>query len=221
MVIAAKPFQPQANPIPLGLRQDLPDPWMPWKMSDRVFQALAPSQADAPYRRAQVLPTDPEWRFVWRYFYQDKPTHYGIKQIHCIHNAALSGQFEAHLPAQETKAKEPIFRPTWDQEPRASQRAEAMARWKASADVFSPFKTEDSEGRNRTYIETKVLPLWHGSSAEKVVAIAKSGYAFFGKVALLGGLSGAQTMAILEVEFILPIAPGMQLIFIAKATLAT
>ena len=73
MVVAAKPLQPQANPIPLGLRQDLPDPWMPWKMSDRVFQALAPPQADSPYKKTQLLPTDAEWRFVGDIFKINRP----------------------------------------------------------------------------------------------------------------------------------------------------
>ena len=186
-----KPLQPQANPLPAGLRQDLPDPWMPWKISDRVFHSLAAPAADAPYRQAQVLPTDPEWRFVWRYFYQDKPTRYGIKQVHCIHNAALSSIFEAQLPAQELEAKTAVFRPTWDQEPRAPQRAEAIARWKDTAAAFSPFQTEDNAGRSHVWTETKVLPLWHGSSAEKVSAIAKSGYTFFGKVALAGAAAGS------------------------------
>ena len=190
MIVAAKPFQPQANPLPPGLRQDLPDPWMPWKISDRVFHSLV-APANSPYKKTQVLPTDPEWRFVWRYFYQDKPISYGIKRIHCIHNASLSAIFEAGLIAQERESKTPIFRASWDQEPRAPQRAEAIDRWKTSVEAFSPFKTEDSDGRIHTWTETKVLPLWHGSSAEKVSAISELGYTFFGKVALPGAAAGS------------------------------
>ena len=64
---------PQPEPLPANLRLDLPDPTIPWAMSERVFKSLA-VLPNATYKKTKILPTDKEWRFVWRSFYHDKPT---------------------------------------------------------------------------------------------------------------------------------------------------
>ena len=67
-------------PIPHDIRQELPDPLTPWGISERIVQQMkTPSDATLKYKKCQVLPTDPEWRFVWRMFHHNKPTNTGHK----------------------------------------------------------------------------------------------------------------------------------------------
>ena len=134
--------------------------------------------AEGNYKKVQVLPTDPEWRFVWRYFHQDKPNNYSIKKIYCIHERNQQQAFENSLSSIESEAS--TFQPTWHREPRAEQRAKAIERWKQSANIFSPFSHIEADGRRRALKEVKILPLWHGSSKEECESIATSGFVHFG-----------------------------------------
>ena len=136
------------------------------------------------YKKVQVLPTDPEWRFVWRYFHHDKPNKYGVKRIYCVHQRHQQQAFELNLSSMETEAN--TFKPTWSKEPRASQRAKAIERWKEAVDVFSPFDAMESDGRRRSFKKVKILPLWHGSNKSVLDSIAKSGFVFFGKTSIGG-----------------------------------
>ena len=175
-------LQTQLHPIPLDLRKELPDYWTPWVINKRIFEEMKLQKG--PYKKVQVLPTDPEWRFVWRYFYHDKPKRWGIKQIYCIHERHQQQAFELNLSAIEREA--PKFPPTWNQEPRATQRAQAIERWREAANLFSPFNTLENDGRRRDWKETKILPLWHGSSAAVAHSVAESGFVYFGKTSLGG-----------------------------------
>jgi len=188
--MSTQAIQPQQNPIPLDLRKELPDYWIPWGISDRIFGEMK-SQGSCPYKKVQVLPTDPEWRFVWKYFYHDKPNRYGIKRIFCVHERHQQQTFEVNLSSIEREAE--TFKPTWNQEPRAMQRARAIERWKSATDLFSPFNTRESDGRRRNWKETKLLPLWHGSGAQICDSIAKSGFVYFGKTSIGGKSSGDPT----------------------------
>ena len=132
----------------------------------------------------QVLPTDPEWRFVWRYFHQDKPNHYNIKKNYCIHERHQQQVFELNLSSIERETS--TFKPTWHQEPRVEQRLKAIERWKQLANIFSPFSTMETDGRRRAWEKVKILPLWHGSSEEACESVAKSVFVYFGKISLGG-----------------------------------
>ena len=188
--MSSQAIQSQQNPIPLDLRKELPDYWIPWGISDRIFGEMK-SQGSCPYKKVQVLPTDPEWRFVWKYFYHDKPNRYGIKRIFCVHERHQQQTFEVNLSSIEREAE--TFKPTWNQEPRAMQRARTIERWKSATDLFSPFNTRESDGRRRNWKETKLLPLWHGSGAQICDSIAKSGFVYFGKTSIGGKSSGDPT----------------------------
>jgi hypothetical protein len=181
--MALSPLSSQPISIPLDLRQELPDPLTPWHISDRIFdemqQTAAPSQL---YRKAQALPTDAEWRFIWRYFHHDKPTKYGLKRVHCVHERHQMTAFEGNLSSMEREAK--AFKAAWNLEPRADQRAVAIKRWKQTTDIFSPFQTKEADGRLNTWADTKVMPLWHGSSPDKCDSISTSGFVYFGKTSL-------------------------------------
>ena len=172
------------QPIPLDLRKDLSDYHIPWSISKRIFNEMKSQNSTSSYKKVQVLPMDPEWRFVWRYFHHDKPNHYGIKKIYCIHERHQQQAFEFNISSIEREAIK--FKPTWDQEPRALQRAKAIERWKQGADVFSPFSTMEADGRRKTWKEVKILPLWHGSSEEVCESIATLGFVHFGKISLGG-----------------------------------
>ncbi len=183
----------QSRPLPVDLSLDLPtQSGCPWEISARVFGDMQTQPANALYKKTQILSTDPEWRFVWRYFYANKPLRYGIKKIHCIFERHQQQAFELNLSSQEREAD--TFPPTWDQEPRADERKEAIDRWKESAQIFSPFQTKESDGRIRTWTKTKVLPLWHGTAEAVSDSICKSGFTFFGKTSM-GGAKAQSTDA--------------------------
>ena len=171
------------HPIPLDLRKELPDAWIPWGISKRLFAEMQTQGTHTSYKKVQALPTDPEWRFIWRYFHHDKPTRYGIKKIHCVHERNQMTAFESTLSSTEREA--PKFQAQWNKEPRADQRAEAIDRWKQTTDLFSPFQTLENDGRRKTWNTTKVLPLWHGTSEEVCHSICESGFVYFGKTTLV------------------------------------
>lgn len=175
-------LQGQPHPLPTDLRQDLPDYWTPWKVSDQIFGQMRSQKGK--YKKIEILPTDPEWRFVWRYFYHDKPYKYGIKHIYCVHERHQQHTFELNLSSIEREVEK--FPPTWNNEPRSKQRAQAIQRWKEATDPFSPFNTVESDGRKRNWKETKILPLWHGTSGAVGDSIAESGFVYFGKTNLGG-----------------------------------
>ena len=170
------------KPIPKDLRKELSDYNVLWGMSDRIVNEMRSQDARCSYKKVQVLPTDPEWRFVWRYFHHDKPNRYTIKRIYCIYEMHQQQDFELNLSHIEKEAA--IFRPTWNQESCAVQRAKAIERWKASADVFSSFNTIEACGRIKSFKEVKILPLWHGSGKVVCDSIAKLGFFYFGKTAI-------------------------------------
>jgi hypothetical protein len=180
---SSTPLTYPPKPIPLDLRRDLPDPHVPWGISKQIFSQMQAQTGPAhKFKKVEVLPTDPEWRFVWRYFHHDKPTHYDLGRVYCIHERHQQQTFELNLSSQEREAEK--FPPTWSHEARASQRAAAIDRWKEAAGVFSPFSTIEQDGRRRTWKNTKVMPLWHGSSEEVCASVAESGFVYFGKKAI-------------------------------------
>ena len=123
--------------IPLDIRKELYDNNIPLRVSDRIFNEMKNQGVQGSYKKVQVIPTDPEWRFVWRYFHHDKPNKYGIKRIYCINKIQQQQAFELNLSSIEREAK--IFQPTWNQEPRITQRAQVIELWKQTADVFFSF----------------------------------------------------------------------------------
>ena len=172
------------KPIPMDFRKELYDYYIPWEISDRIFNEMQHQNAQVNYSKVQILPTDPEWRFVWRYFHHDKPNKYGIKRIYCIHQMQQQQAFELNLSNMEIEAN--TFKPTWNQEPRASQRAKVIERWKQTSSVFSPFDAMESDGKRKSFQEAKILPLWRGSNKSVLDSIVKSGFDYFGKASHVG-----------------------------------
>ena len=170
---------PPLNP---NLRSDLPDTLIPWAISPETFAKMPAPTKDIPYRAAQLFPTDPEWAFVWHHFHHQKPTKYSLGKVLIVHDRHQQQAFENHLSAQEREA--PKFLPTWDQEPRAPQRAQAIQRWKDTTAQFSPFESMETDGRRRSWKATKILPLFHGTKKENAHSICESGHTFFGKKSL-------------------------------------
>lgn len=178
----------QSLPIPLDIRKELPDPHTPWGISNRIFKEMqAGSDASLKYKKCQVLPSDAEWRFVWRYFHHDKPTTYSIKCVHCIHERHQTQRFEMELSQIEREADK--FQPNWSSMPRAKQRAAAIERWRSITQIFSPFKSIEGDGRRRNWSQTKILPLWHGTDAAVCNSISESGFVYFGKHTIGAGNS--------------------------------
>ncbi|MBH1989387.1 MAG: DUF1566 domain-containing protein [Myxococcaceae bacterium] len=116
----------QPEPLPAGVRNDLPDSGIPLGISKRVFKNKTLVQ-NAAYAKAEALPTDPEWRFIWRCFYHDKPTQWGLSRVYCIHDRNQMGVFEASIVRFE---KDATTQPTLGMEPREDQHAFPIERWK-------------------------------------------------------------------------------------------
>ena len=160
--------------IPLDMRKKLSDPNIPLGINKRIFNEMKSQDAKRGYKKVQVLPTDPEWRFVWRYFHQDKPNRYGIKKVYCVYESRQQQAFELNLSSIEKEAMD--FQPTWSQDPWASQRTRVIERWKQSANIFSPFSTMEADGNIRIWKNVKILPLWYGTSAEMCDSISELGF---------------------------------------------
>lgn len=165
-------IQPQIHPIPVDIRRDLPNQWTPWKISDTVFGKMSSEQGK--YKKAEVLPTDPEWRFVWRYFYHDKPKRWGIGRVYCIYERHQQRYFELGLSSIERAADR--CKPTWNEKPRSAQRAQVIERWKEATQIFSPFSTFGTGGRRRDWKKAKILPLWHGTSKPIAESVLETGF---------------------------------------------
>ena len=164
--------------IPLDIRKELHDCDIPLRISDRIFNEMRNQDVQGTYKKVQVLPTDPEWRFVWRYFHHDKPNKYGIKRIYCINKIQQQQAFELNLSSIEREAK--TFQPTWNQEPRVTQRAQAIELWKQTADVFSPFAImKANERENFEYV--RIMPLWYVRSKSVCNSESEAGFIYFGK----------------------------------------
>ena len=88
--------------IPLDMRKELSDPNIPLEINKRIFNEIKSQDSKSIYKKVQVLLTDPEWRFVWSYFHQDKPNNYNIKKIYYIHARDQQQAFEGSLSAIET-----------------------------------------------------------------------------------------------------------------------
>lgn len=68
-----------------------------------------------------------------------------------------------------------------------------IQRWKEAAALFSPFNHLDLEGRQRNWKETKILPLWYGTSKSVADSIADSGFIYFGKTSIEKSTSEPKT----------------------------
>ena len=123
------------QPIPPDIRKELSDPHTPWLINNRIFNEMK-SQSINNYKKVQVLPTDPEWSFVWRYFHHDKPNRYSIKKIDCIYERDQQRAFELNLPSIEIEAS--TLEPE-EQYIYHTQREKTFERWKQIANIFSPF----------------------------------------------------------------------------------
>lgn len=179
--MASQPTTPALRLRPVSIPVDLNASTVsqtPWWISRRVFKEME-TQEGKPFKCVRVLPTDPEWGFVWRYFHHDKPHRYAISEIFCLHQSSQQKSFEANLHLIEREGAK--FRSTWGQEGRARARAKVIERWRRAAGVFCPFDT--SEGSKHSWEHTKVMPLWHASAKGEEVykSIAESGFVYFGK----------------------------------------
>src|SRR5690349_2978273 len=92
--------------IPPNLKRYLPQPDIPWLISPELFKRITsqPFQQEMQYRRCQILPSDPEFAFILEYFNHDKPPHYGIKNIYCIHTGSHTQAFESKIKNMELEA---------------------------------------------------------------------------------------------------------------------
>ena len=180
----ANAVQQLSSLLPSNIHEETADRLTPWSISKELFARLGKSgsvvtEPTLPYRKVVVLSTDPEWRFVWKYFSHDLSNRYMIQSIYCMHNRRLTTTFELQLINQDNEASS--FPQNWDQEPNLELRTKVMTRWKEATKLFSPVVTVENDGRRYQWNSVKVLPLWHGTTEEICDAVCKSGFVFFGK----------------------------------------
>ncbi|MCB1109195.1 MAG: hypothetical protein KDK44_06015 [Chlamydiia bacterium] len=170
--------------MPDKIRKDLPNPWTPWDVSSRILgqMQLQGTQPSMRYNKCLVLPSDPEWRFVWRLFHHSKPRKYSLMRIHLIHERHQMSSFESTLSQIDRESSK--FLPNWKLERRAVQRESVIKRWQELVDVFSPFQTVEKDNRRRLWKQVKVLPLWHGANETVCHSICESGFTSFGTHAI-------------------------------------
>lgn len=154
-------------------------PKNPWRFSPKTYSKLCPSSQNS-YRTYELLPSDPEYDFVLKRFYDKQPTNRALKRIVCIHQPKLSSIFENTIPIMEAQADQDAFRPNWEQEKNRSERERAMTRFESLTRPFSPFAIS-SENRKEIFQRVKILPVWHGTSRSKCESIFQSGLTYFGK----------------------------------------
>jgi hypothetical protein len=168
-----------AVPIPSGLKNFLNDPQhSPWNVSPSVAGKLL-RVPEKNYAIASLSPFDREAYFVQRYFQQDPPPGLSIKAIHAVLNRNAQLTFEATLPAMETQSAG--LPSNWRQADCPQERGVAMQRFSTFSQAFIPFFHPDSDGVVKEYKNIHLLPLWHGTSAERADHIANSALLYFGK----------------------------------------
>lgn len=169
---------PVSLPIPHDLSTTLYLPKTPWQISPGLFDRIQKQQMTEPkaYKVTLLNSSDPEYAFIFKYFYYNKPSKYGIRSISCVHNAGQTQAFEIALQNMEGEAKK--FPPTWHTEAPVAERVATIERWKACTTQFSPIENLSQRVQN---ISAKVLPLWHGTNAVKADSICSTGFQIFGK----------------------------------------
>ena len=139
-------IQPPSLPIPVDLHTELADPLMPWHASKRFSdtQSIASHHS---YKKVQVLPTDPEWRFVWRYFHRDKPIKYDLTKVYYVCNSDQIQDFESNLLSMEQEASNSNAK--LSEEHLFKLRALVMERWNQICDTFPPVHIINSKRSNQ------------------------------------------------------------------------
>lgn len=167
--------------LPQGLKTSLPDPESPWNINNDLFRTIQETDYNPAlgYRKCVVTNVHPEHEFILRYFTHQKPSNYSIRNVYCVHNGNLSNLFSNGLQIMENEATKfpPYLSPV---DPLIFGRYQLIRRWKTLTDEFFPLSVR-TETRVKQLINTKILPLWHGSSSAKCESICSTGFTFFGK----------------------------------------
>lgn len=154
--------------------------------------AMCSQRNSVPNRQYSIRPLAPferESYFVQQYFQRDPPPGLGIKAIHVIYNAHMQAAFESKLPAMEEQAE--TMPSDWEQAGSLPERRTTLNRFEPYAREFSPFSHRSSD-TVREYRRVHLLPLWHGTSAERADKIANSSLLYFGKSMAAGNGNAAQ-----------------------------
>ncbi len=162
-------------PIPSGLKGLLPYPRTPWLLGQELLRRIGEQPSRDSYQAIEVLSSDAEFKFILKYFEQQKPPGYGIKRMMCVYNPIQMQSFESGIKTADLEAWKPLFAPKWKEEESTSERVRVIERWKKLTGQFSPLECQGEIKK------AKVLPLWHGSSPEKCKSIFSTGFTSFGK----------------------------------------
>ena len=123
--------------LPPNLKAFCQDP--PWRASPSLFERVSASTPEGNYRKVELLPSDPEYQFVWKYFYHQQPTNRIIQSIYFIHNPRLSTSFESQIDQMELEADNLTFQPSWKEEEPKPLRQKVYRRFEKLSSPHTPF----------------------------------------------------------------------------------
>lgn len=152
-------------------------PKSPWVISKNLSDQIQPSSSEVPYTKILLNSSHPEYEFVHRCFNQSKPPYMRIKHIYFLHNPNLTNLFVSELSILEHRAK--IKPKLQENDSQYMERIKALKKWEDITKPFYPVEMYSSD-KIETLFDTRILPLWHGSSFAKCESIATSGFQFFG-----------------------------------------
>ena len=110
-----------------------------------------------------IYPSDPEWDFVWKAFYGQKPQNYSIKRIYAIHHGGRQGSFENKLFDIDTNAQS--FPPDYSHLSEKPHRDNIIQRWRKITDPFHPFEIPGRDSGD-SLVHPRILPVWHAPKKE-------------------------------------------------------
>lgn len=159
--------------LPQSFIHVFPNPRTPWIPGPDLMNRMQqePPISHGPYKKCVLIPSDPEYKFILRYFLYQKPPGHGIAQISYTYNPRLVAGFEAELVNMDFEAQNSAHLPDWVKEEPIESQKKALKRWKCLTDEFSSIKLKESS----SLLFTNILPLWKGTSPEESPFICTSG----------------------------------------------
>ncbi len=170
-----------------GLTAFLPYPEDPLRLSAKLQEqvAKAPFVEGSTYKKCLVTLDDSEGIFIWKYCEADKSSKWRVKRISVIEQKENITIFKKSFVSLEKAAEEFPRQPITD-----SRRVENLTKWREMTDSYRV------KVKKRLLNKVRVVPVIHGSSAEKCHSICgEIGFTHFGKHNELRGIPGSSTDA--------------------------
>ena len=112
-------------------------------------------------------------------FYQHHPVFgYEMASVHVIYNPSMNHKFALHLAELQQCDKNPAFEAKWPTgREKKEDRLESQEKIRWRAQVYEQFKGMAKPYQDSDYPSVYLLPMWHGTKADIVDSICRTGYA--------------------------------------------